>query len=171
MRRAGQRRGNGAPPGLPPGARPRGTGKTTVARLYGAVLAELGVLREGHLVEVSRADLVAQYIGGTAIKTTEVVSRAMGGVLFIDEAYSLTNQSRGSGPDFGREAVETLMKLMEDNRDQLVVIGAGYSELMEQFLSSNPGIASRFSRTIEFPTYSIAELFTIVRGMFSRHRN
>ena len=151
-------------------AGPPGTGKTTVARIYGAVLAELGVLPRGHMVEVSRADMVASIIGGTAIKTTEVVTKALGGVLFIDEAYTLTNQSRGNGPDFGREAVETLMKLMEDHRNELVVIAAGYSEHMEQFLSSNPGMASRFSRTIEFPNYSVEELVTIVRGMCLAHQ-
>lgn len=151
-------------------AGPPGTGKTTVARLYGAVLAELGMLAKGHLVEVARADLVAQIIGGTAIKTTEVFNKSLGGVLFVDEAYTLTSQSKGSGPDFGQEAVDTLMKLMEDHRNEVVVIVAGYSEKMEQFLASNPGIASRFSRTIEFPNYSVDELVTIVTGMCEKHQ-
>ncbi|MFH8982044.1 right-handed parallel beta-helix repeat-containing protein, partial [Streptomyces varsoviensis] len=150
-------------------AGPPGTGKTTVARLYGAVLAELGILRQGHIVEVSRSGLVAQIIGGTAIKTAEVFEKALGGVLFIDEAYTLTNQSGGSGPDFGQEAVETLMKLMEDHRDEIVVIVAGYSEQMEQFLESNPGMASRFSRTVEFPNYEVDELVTIVQGLCAKH--
>ncbi len=115
-------------------AGPPGTGKTTVARLYGAVLAELGVLAKGHLVEVPRADLVAQiWSARPPSGPTEVFKRAVGGVLFIDEAYMLTSQSSGgrSGPDFGREAVDTLMKLMEDHRDQIVVIVAGYSKHMD----------------------------------------
>jgi Cdc6-like AAA superfamily ATPase len=150
-------------------AGPPGTGKTTVARLYGAVLAELGILAQGHIVEVSRSGLVAQIIGGTAIKTTEVFNKAIGGVLFIDEAYTLTNQAKGSGPDFGQEAVETLMKLMEDHRDEIVVIVAGYSEQMDQFLESNPGMASRFARTVEFPNYEACELVTIVQGLCAKH--
>ncbi|MBM9624491.1 right-handed parallel beta-helix repeat-containing protein [Streptomyces zhihengii] len=151
-------------------AGPPGTGKTTVARLYGAVLAELGALRSGHLVEVSRADLVAQVIGGTAIKTTETFNRALGGVLFIDEAYALTSDSRGSGPDFGREAVDTLLKLMEDHRDDVVVIAAGYSQEMHSFLGSNPGLASRFSRTVEFENYSVPELVMIIESMCATHQ-
>ena len=129
-----------------------GTGKTTVARLLADIYRELGLLPTGQLVEVDRAGLVGGYVGQTAIKTSEVIEQAVGGVLFIDEAYTLTAH-KGQN-DFGQEAVETILKAMEDYRDELIVIAAGYTDLMQEFLESNPGLKSRFNYFIEFPDYS-----------------
>jgi stage V sporulation protein K len=142
-----------------------GTGKTTVARLLAQVYRTLGTLRRGHLVETDRAGLVAGYVGQTAIKTKEVTERALGGVLFIDEAYTL---SQGGGGDFGREAVETLLKMMEDHRGDLVVIVAGYTAKMQDFLDSNPGLRSRFNKHLRFEDYDTAQLVQIFKNFAAR---
>ncbi|WP_410785640.1 AAA family ATPase [Kribbella sp. C-35] len=141
-----------------------GTGKTTVARLVSGIYKALGLLSKGQLVEVDRSELVAGYLGQTATKTAEVVASAVGGVLFIDEAYSLTAGDLGAD-QYGREAVDTLVKEMEDRRDDLVVIVAGYPEPMEVFIAANPGLASRFRTTIEFENYSDDELTDILTGL------
>ena len=140
-----------------------GTGKTTVARLIGEIYQELGVLSKGTITEIDRAGLVAGYVGQTAIKVKEVVDKAKGGILFIDEAYTLSNAVGGN--DFGTEAIDTLVKLMEDYRDDLVVIVAGYTYEMEQFLKSNTGLVSRFNKFVEFPDYSDKELLLILDRM------
>lgn len=136
-----------------------GTGKTTVARILAKIYHGLGVLSKGHLVEVDRSGLVAGYMGQTSEKVTEVIEKAKGGILFIDEAYALANGQQG---DFGQEAIDILNKAMEDNREDLIVIAAGYHDEMQDFLDANPGLRSRFNRTIEFPNYDAAELVEIM---------
>jgi len=139
-----------------------GTGKTTVARILARLFKELGLLDKGHLKEVERADLVGEYIGHTAQKTRKMVESALGGILFIDEAYSL---ARGGNRDFGKEAIDTLVKAMEDKRDNLIVILAGYPKEMDYFLQSNPGLNSRFPIQIDFEDYNLEELIDIGRLM------
>ena len=133
-----------------------GTGKTTIARLLGGMYAAMGVLSKGQLIEVDRSGLVAGYVGQTALKTQEVIKSALGGVLFIDEAYSLAS---GGEQDFGREAIETILKAMEDHRDDLIVIVAGYTDNMETFINSNPGLQSRFNKYFFFPDYDGEQLY------------
>ena len=137
-----------------------GTGKTTIARLMARVYHSLDILSRGQLVEVDRSGLVAGYVGQTAIKTRKVIDSALGGVLFIDEAYALNG---GGANDFGQEAIDTLLKAMEDHRDDLVVIVAGYDGLMERFIHSNPGLESRFNRFLHFADYTVQELLDIFR--------
>ena len=140
-----------------------GTGKTTVARLLSRMYCALGVLSKGHLVEVDRSGMVAGYMGQTALKVKQVVDKAKGGVLFIDEAYALSNH--GPEGDFGQEAVDTLLKAMEDHRDDLIVIVAGYTEEMQEFMETNPGLSSRFNTYIDFPDYEAFDLVSILIGM------
>ncbi len=135
-----------------------GTGKTSIARIIAKLFQKMGVLSKGHLVEVERADLVGEYIGHTAQKTRDLVRKAIGGVLFVDEAYSL---ARGGEKDFGKEAIDTLVKAMEDQRSQFVLILAGYPLEIEQFLQTNPGLPSRFPIQIEFPDYTVDQLLQI----------
>ena len=135
-----------------------GTGKTTIARILAEIYREMGVVKKGHLVETDRSGLVAEYVGQTAIKTNKIIDSALDGVLFVDEAYSLI---QGGEKDYGREAIATLLKRMEDDRDRLVVILAGYTDEMKNFIDSNPGLQSRFNRYIEFPDYNAEELAKI----------
>ncbi|MDG5789037.1 stage V sporulation protein K [Evansella sp. AB-P1] len=139
-----------------------GTGKTTVARLIAKLFRDMGVLEKGHLIEAERADLVGEYIGHTAQKTRELVKKAIGGILFVDEAYSL---ARGGEKDFGKEAIDTLVKAMEDQQHSFVLILAGYPKEMDRFLKLNPGLPSRFPMKVTFPNYTIDELTKMARKM------
>lgn len=144
-----------------------GTGKTTVARIFGRLFRAMGVLSRGHLVEVERADLVGEYIGHTAHKTREQIKKALGGILFIDEAYSL---ARGGEKDFGKESIDALVKAMEDHKDNLVLILAGYRQEMDWFIRTNPGLHSRFPLHITFPDYTVDELLQIGELMLKRRQ-
>ncbi|MFF3150055.1 AAA family ATPase, partial [Streptomyces sp. NPDC057927] len=140
---------------------PSGTGKTTVARILGRVFYALGLLGGDHLVEAQRADLVGEYLGQTAVKANELIDSAIGGVLFVDEAYALSNSGYGKGDAYGDEALQVLLKRAEDNRDHLVVILAGYPEGMDRLLAANPGLSSRFTTRVDFPSYRPLELTSI----------
>jgi type VII secretion ATPase EccA len=144
---------------------PPGTGKTTVARILGRIFAALGLLVRPEVVEAHRADLVGEHLGSTAIKTSRLIDSALGGVLFVDEAYALHNDGYSGGDAFGSEAVATLLKRAEDDRDRLVIVLAGYTADMDRLLRSNPGLASRFSTRISFPSYTAAQLSAITRSI------
>ena len=146
-----------------------GTGKTTVARIVGRIYKDLGVLKKGHTVETDRAGLCGEYVGKTGPKTDTVISKALDGVLFIDEAYSLVPEG-GAGNDYGQEAISTILKRMEDYRDRLVVIVAGYKDEMQRFIDSNPGLQSRFNRYIDFPDYSSGELTDIFKMYMKKNQ-
>jgi len=140
-----------------------GTGKTSVARILAKIFKDIGILSKGHMLEAERADLVGEYIGHTALKTQEMLKKARGGILFIDEAYTL---AEGGEKDFGKEAIATIVKAMEDHRDDLIVILAGYRREMNVFMNANPGLRSRFPIQIEFPDYDSEELFQIALQMY-----
>lgn len=144
-----------------------GTGKTTVARIVAGIYRDLGVLKKGHLVETDRSGLVAEYVGQTAVKTNKIIDSALDGVLFVDEAYTLANSSQN---DYGAEAIATLLKRMEDERGRLVVVLAGYTDEMAAFISSNPGLRSRFTRYVEFPNYSADELEAIFENAVKKNQ-
>jgi type VII secretion ATPase EccA len=145
-----------------------GTGKTTVARIVARIYKDLGILKKGHLVETDRSGLIGQYVGQTAPRVNQMCDSALGGVLFIDEAYAITQSDAGA--DYGKEAVATLLKRMEDDRDRLVVIVAGYTNEMKKFIDTNPGLESRFNRYIHFPDYSAEDLYKIFRQYLKKNQ-